>query len=280
MIPGEATKGSAAERRTLIRGRKRAKNFNLFSRRQRAFRQARQFRAWRTTPLAAASRRRRPRGRGATSLSARPGAAISDAAISVTAGPAAAPALPAEEARARGETLLQACMARRAEDAVRLIVEGADLDVADRHGGTPLLWASGEGLEADAKRLAEVGVELDHAAAALALGGASAKGRISVVQLLADRGARLDLAGADGFTALSLAAFSGQGAAAKLLAARMDAAALNLKNEEGETALNSPTRAEATRTRWRSSRPWPPPSARAAACLPPISRRARSSSAK
>ena len=68
------------------------------------------------------------------------------------------PVLPEAEARAKGGQLLEACKARRAEDALRLIIEGADLDFSDGAGRTPLIAA---GFECVASWLVEAGAKLD-----------------------------------------------------------------------------------------------------------------------
>jgi ankyrin repeat protein len=182
-------------------------------------------------------------------------------------------ALPASEARAKGEMLLKACQELRAEDALQLVSEGANVDFADEFSETPLMRASIEGLEAVAARLVEAGAALDlvglggnsalmfassngHTAvvqlladrgAALdlvdkeglsALMWASLQGHAAVAQLLADRGAKLDLVDEDGCSALIVACSGGHAAAAQLLAARMDAAALNLVDSTRKTALD------------------------------------------
>ena len=139
------------------------------------------------------------------------------------------------------EQLLWACIDRRAEDALRLISEGADVDFAGQYGGdTPLIMASVCGLEAVVARLVEVHAKLDLVSAygVSALTAASVIGHTRIVQLLADKGARLDLVDKLGRSALFAATNYGHHATAQLLVDRMDAAALNLVNAEGETALD------------------------------------------
>ena len=128
-------------------------------------------------------------------------------------------ALPASEARAK---ILKACQDLRAEDALQLVSEGANVDFADEFGETPLMRASIEGLEAVAARLVYSGAALDLVGlcgnSALML--ASSNGRTAVVQLLADRGAALDLVDKDGESALIWASCMGHAAVAQQLADR------------------------------------------------------------
>ena len=136
--------------------------------------------------------------------------------------------------------LLKACQELRAEDALQLVSEGANVDFADEFSETPLMRASIEGLEAVAARLVEAGAALDlvDEYGQSALLRASAVGHAAVVQLLLQKGAQVDIVDKSGGTALTYACFYGQPDAAQLLAARMDAAALNLVDSTRKTALD------------------------------------------
>ena len=67
---------------------------------------------------------------------------------------------------------------------------------------------------------------------------ASRDGRAAIAQLLADKGARLDLVSKNGYSALMCASYKGHAAIAQLLATRMGAVALNLVDNDGMTALS------------------------------------------
>ena len=69
--------------------------------------------------------------------------------------------LVAANARAAGERLLEACRAREAAIALRLIGEGAALDFADGNGSTPLMFAVQNGLDGVALRLVQEGAKLN-----------------------------------------------------------------------------------------------------------------------
>ena len=150
------------------------------------------------------------------------------------------PVLPAAEAHAKGEQLLEACKDESAGDALRLVKEGADVNVAGKDGRTPLIIAGGKGLGSVVARLLLAGASLDlvDKDGASALMRASSEGHTAVAQLLADERAKLDLVDKDGSSALMWASFCGYAAIAQLLAARMDAAALNLIAKDGKTALD------------------------------------------
>ena len=68
-----------------------------------------------------------------------------------------------KEAREKGKQLLEACEQKRAADALRLIDEGADINIADRHfGRTPLMFASRhDELGAVVTRLIGAGAKVD-----------------------------------------------------------------------------------------------------------------------
>jgi ankyrin repeat protein len=176
--------------------------------------------------------------------------------------------------RITSKQLLKACEFGRVADALQLINEGADVHVFGEDGRTPLIWASEKGLAsvsaqlvgagakldivdkdsrtalmrasinghtAIAQLLAEKGAELDIKARSpcvSALMLASANGHASIAQLLVDKCAKLDLVDGVGKSALISACFYGHAAIAQLLTARMDAAALNLVDNAGKSALD------------------------------------------
>ena len=148
--------------------------------------------------------------------------------------------LPAVEARAKGKLLLEACEDKRADDALRLISEGADPDFIGDMGRTPLIAASIKGLKIVAARLMVAGAALDRVDfwGKSALIRASFNSNASIALLLIEKGARLDLVDQTGRSALLWACANKRVATALLLAARMDAAALNLVDAEGRSALD------------------------------------------
>jgi ankyrin repeat protein len=81
---------------------------------------------------------------------------------------AAREALGPAAARVRGERLLAACVAGRAAPALRFLMEGADLDLVDDAGRTPLLLACESAqLDAVAERLIAAGAKLRKGGSAL-----------------------------------------------------------------------------------------------------------------
>jgi WD40 repeat protein/serine/threonine protein kinase len=147
------------------------------------------------------------------------------------------PASSADEARVKGELLLEACRDKRAKDAMRLVDDGAAVDsVSKNEGWTPLITASSKGLEAVAARLVEAGATLDVVSNIgwSALMEASLSGHTSIARLLADKGAVLDLVDNHGCSALMHASLNGHTAIVQLLA---DKAKLDLVNNDGESAL-------------------------------------------
>ena len=107
------------------------------------------------------------------------------------------------------QLFFQACEAGGAEDVLRLLREGADANSFDLSGNTPLM-------------------------------NAGAFGHAAIVQLLIDQGgAKLDTVDKDGGrSALIWAILMSRVEIALLLAARMDAAALNRADNSGKTALD------------------------------------------
>jgi hypothetical protein len=150
------------------------------------------------------------------------------------------PALASSKARAKGKQLFKACGEERAEDAQRLINEGAYLDFADKDGRTPLIIASEMGFEAITQVLVDKGATLDlvDEGGRSALMNSAFSGSTITVDLLINDGARLDLVDEIGSSALHLACFRGHAATAQLLASRMDAAALNSVDRNDKTALD------------------------------------------
>ena len=139
-----------------------------------------------------------------------------------------------------GKLLLEACEDGRADDALRLIINGADKNFVGEQSRTPLIWASRKGLEAVAAQLVGAGAKLDlvDKSGFSALIWASFNGHAVIAQLLVDNGAKPDLVDKDGWSALICASFNGHAAIAQLLAARLNAAALNLVDARGKTALD------------------------------------------
>jgi len=140
-----------------------------------------------------------------------------------------------------GKQLLEACEDGRAEDALRLVSEGVDPDIAGgKYTNTPLIEASLKGLETLVARLVEAGARIDqqNEIGTSALSGAAANGHAAIAQLLLDKGAKIDLANKSGASPLARACYYGHPAVAQLLAARMDAAALNLVDVTGKSALD------------------------------------------
>ena len=191
--------------------------------------------------------------------------------------PAPPPGLgaPPPAAASLAEQLWHACNDARAADALRLIDEGAGTEHSDADGITPIMLACHlEPLGAVAARLVQAGAELDRVNTAgwSALHWACHDGKLSIARLLLDGGAQLDvLVPGIGCTALLLACINAHKAVAKLLvkrgarldiadiggqtvlmyvcergfaslarrmAARMDAAAMNVIGKLGMTALD------------------------------------------
>ena len=191
--------------------------------------------------------------------------------------PAPPPGLgaPPPAAASLAEQLWYACDDARAADALRLIDEGAGTEHSDADGITPIMLACHlEPLGGVAARLVQAGAELDRVNSAgwSALHWACHDGKLSIARLLLDGGAQLDvLVPGIGCTALLLACINAHKAVAKLLvkrgarldiadiggqtvlmyvcergfaslaarmAARMDAAALNVISKLGMTALD------------------------------------------
>ena len=179
-------------------------------------------------PAAAAAASHRP---------APPAAAAAAAAAGAGAGASATPHRPAAEARAKGKQLFTACIERRAEDALRLLDAGADVDFCGEHGRTPLIAASAMGLEAVVARLIAAGAKLEHVDenGLSALMGASSHGHTAIAQLLADRGASLDHVDDKGSSALMSASSKGHTAIVQLLVAR--GANVDLVDRGGMSAL-------------------------------------------
>ena len=150
---------------------------------------------------------------------------------------AARAALPAAQAHALGEQLLAACKAKQADEALRLVGQGADVDVADAKGCTPLMVAS-HGLDAIAARLVAAGAapDLVDSNGAPALLWACHEGHVGAARILLDAGAAIDLIALDGTTSLMHACSGGHSAAAALLVER--GAALNIVNKGGLTSLD------------------------------------------
>jgi hypothetical protein len=150
------------------------------------------------------------------------------------------PALASSKARAKGKQLLKACGEERAEDALRLINEGAYLDFADKDGRTPLIIASEMGFKAITQVLADKGAALDllDKSGRSALMNSAFCGSTATVDVLMNMGAQLDLVDENGSSALLLSCYRGHTATAQLLASRMDAAALNSVDRDGKTALD------------------------------------------
>ena len=139
-----------------------------------------------------------------------------------------------------GRQLLVACKEERAEDALRLMYEGAYVNFVGEDGETPLIAASAKGLDALATRLVEAGAKLElvDANGVSALTWASNEGHTAIVQLLAEKGAKLDIVDKYGRSALMKACFWGHAATAQFLAECMDASALNLVDFAGRSALD------------------------------------------
>ena len=127
-----------------------------------------------------------------------------------TAARVARTALGEAAARAKGAALLAACAEGRADDAMRLLAEGADPDRADADGWTSLMLASCRGgtLAPLAPRLVAAGAALDAVDAhgrASALMLASAHGTVVAARALIAAGADVDAHDAHGRSALSYA---------------------------------------------------------------------------
>lgn len=127
---------------------------------------------------------------------------------------------------ARHPPLLEACLGRRAADALKLVDDaGEGLNAADEHGYTPLIYAAfNDKFEAVAAKIVDAaGVKLN---AKSSVGGSTAlifaceRGRAATAQLLVDRGAKLDIVGAGGKTALDYADEKGLAAVAAAIRAK------------------------------------------------------------
>ena len=104
-----------------------------------------------------------------------------------------------------------------------LLAEGADANVQDMHRWTPLMRATERGDVKLVQRLLQIGnvnVNLQSSTGSTALHIAAALGRLPVVQLLLDRGARLDLRDAEGNSAAALAEKAGHQDIANVLASK------------------------------------------------------------
>ena len=152
----------------------------------------------------------------------------------------AAGALLAGGAAQAGPLLLDAALKGETEIADLLISKGADVNVRDQSGGTPLHAAALKGRTAIAKLL------LDHGAAVDArdndgltpLDTAAISGAAEVAALLLDRGADSEARDRDsGATPLYQAAAWGRTAVVELLIAR--GADVNAKNQSGGTPLQA-----------------------------------------
>ncbi len=125
----------------------------------------------------------------------------------------------------------------RRDAALDLLDEGADVNLAQADGTTPLHWAAYQ-LDADlVRRLIAKGARADtvNRYGATPLGEAAKAANAEIVAALLAAGADVDAANGDGETALMLAAKTGSTQVAKLL---IDAGAdVNAANGDGETAL-------------------------------------------
>ena len=142
--------------------------------------------------------------------------------------------------------LIRASILNNLPRVLQLIQLGAPLDLVDEtHRWSALYWACELGHEHVVKALLDgkhegrgATVDLRSKTGWPALISASLKGHESVVRLLLSRGAKQELQGSDGGTALHLAvALNHVGIVEILCAARGAAAALALKNHRGETPL-------------------------------------------
>ncbi|PGH16432.1 hypothetical protein AJ79_01763 [Helicocarpus griseus UAMH5409] len=119
-----------------------------------------------------------------------------------------------------------------------LLKSGARIDVRDENGLTPLAWAAYEGHEAVAKLLVEHGAELEsrdeNNQTPLSL--AADEQKETVVKMLLDKGANLENKDDFSFTPLLHAANCGNGFLVKLLVERN--ADLKVRDSQGRTALS------------------------------------------
>ena len=151
-------------------------------------------------------------------------------------------ALSENEARALGEQLLAACFIySRPFDALRLIGEGADLDIVDGEGWSPLMRVSR--MEADdfvAARLIAAGAKLDFVDKTegwSALMIACSRGRAATAQLLVKAGANPNKISKWDTSALILACANGLADTAELLI-KAGAALNEVSSEDGKSALD------------------------------------------
>ncbi len=99
----------------------------------------------------------------------------------------------------------------------RLLEMGADINAEDRRGITPLIGACGEGQEAVAHLLLDLGADGSKGKYADALHYACEKGLVSAIRRLVEMGADVDALDVNGWTPLMQACCRGQEAAAHLL---------------------------------------------------------------
>lgn len=122
------------------------------------------------------------------------------------------------------------------EEAVRLILAGANINIKDNRGYTALRLAS-QGLTGLVKLLIDQGADVDikDLTGDTALIVVAGNGYIEIVRLLIDKGADVNLQNENGSTALMLASANGHREIVKLLIEY--GADLNIKDKEGITAL-------------------------------------------
>lgn len=143
-------------------------------------------------------------------------------------------------ARSRwGETALyQAIQRKRLSAAKILLAAGANTNVANTEGRTPLSWAAAEGSEETIELLLQQpGIELDTAdkSGQTPLLHAADAGHAKCVRMLLEKGANVKYADKEGRTALCLAAIKGHKVVAKFLLKH--GAEINAQDKRGNTPL-------------------------------------------
>ncbi|KAH7159148.1 ankyrin repeat-containing domain protein [Fusarium sp. MPI-SDFR-AT-0072] len=141
----------------------------------------------------------------------------------------------------------------------RLIIMGADIEMADRDGKTPLCWAAGEGQESAVEFLIDKGARIeatDQIYGRTSLSWAAARGHVGVVWVLCTEDAHVDAVDDSNRTPLSWAASRGNEDTLRLL---IDAGS-DVKSKDSEF-LRTPLHWAAIRNRpenMSSSTAWSP----------------------
>lgn len=135
--------------------------------------------------------------------------------------------------------LIRAVLFQKKEMAKLLIIEkNADVNIGERNGGTPLIFAASLGQTEIAELLIEKGANVNsvHSNGNTPLIMATAKGHAEIAKLLIEKGANVNSVGEAGNTPLKFAAGTGLAEVAKLLIEK--GANVNSANMTGGTPLH------------------------------------------